>query len=93
MTRDIERHSTLIDRRELMLGAGAAVAVACIPFSSLAAAVPSIGAASRELLTDWTIDDMWGVYPRPHEAIGFSRPRGDGELLAAVAPVDAGFLA
>ena len=27
--------------------------------------------------------DMWGVYPRPHEALGYGRPRGDGEALAA----------
>ena len=38
------------------------------------------------------IDDMWGVYPRPHEAIGYGRPRGDGELVAAVAPADLQFL-
>jgi hypothetical protein len=30
---------------------------------------------------------MWGVYPRPSEAIGYGRPHGDGELV--VARVDA----
>jgi hypothetical protein len=44
-------------------------------------------------LADWTIDDMWGVYPRPSESIGYGRPRGDGEPLAAVHPVDWQFLA
>jgi hypothetical protein len=31
---------------------------------------------------------MWGVYPRPSEAIGYGRPRGGGELMAAVHPAD-----
>jgi hypothetical protein len=35
---------------------------------------------------------MWGVYPRPHEAIGYGRPHGDGELVAAVSPADAHWL-
>jgi hypothetical protein len=35
---------------------------------------------------------MWGVYPRPHEAIGYGRPPGDGELVAAAQPVDLQFL-
>jgi len=50
-------------------------------------------ATPRAKLADWTIDDMWGVYPRPSEPIGYGRPRGDGELLAAVQPVDLQFLA
>jgi hypothetical protein len=36
---------------------------------------------------------MWGVYPRPSEAIGYGRPQGDGELLAGVHPADLAFLA
>jgi hypothetical protein len=35
---------------------------------------------------------MWGVYPRPHEAIGYGRPHGDGERLAAVHPADLQFV-
>jgi hypothetical protein len=36
---------------------------------------------------------MWGVYPRPSEPIGYGRPHGDGELVAAVAAADLQFLA
>jgi hypothetical protein len=36
---------------------------------------------------------MWGVYPRPSEPIGYGRPHGDGELIAAVHPADRNFLA
>jgi hypothetical protein len=83
---------SILDRREFVVGAGAAAAVACLPIA-LATAPPPVGAATpRATLTDWHIDDMWGVYPRPHEPIGFSRPHGDGEIVAAVAPADAQFL-
>jgi hypothetical protein len=84
---------TIIDRREFIVTAGAAAAVACLPVA-LAAAAPAVGGtAPQAKLADWTIDDMWGVYPRPSEAIGYGRPRGDGELLAAVHPADLQFLA
>lgn len=84
---------TILDRREFISTAGAAAAVACLPVA-LAVAVPSVGeAAPQATLADWTIDDMWGVYPRPSEPIGYGRPRGDGESLAVVQPVDLQFLA
>lgn len=93
------RSRTLIDRRELIIASGA-IAVAYRPLAALAGVAPPVGAKPADtaaspaaLLDDWMIDDMWGVYPRPHEAIGFGRPRGDGELFAAVAPVDAAFAA
>ena len=82
-----------LDRRELIAGVGALAAVACLPVA-LATAEPAVGdATARATLADWHIDDMWGVYPRPHEAIGYGRPRGDGEVLAAVHPADRAFLA
>jgi hypothetical protein len=82
---------TIIDRREFLAAAGAAAAVACLP---LAGAAPAVGASTpRELLTDWHIDDMWGVYPRPSEAIGFAPPRDEPERVAAHHPVDAAYLA
>jgi hypothetical protein len=80
------------DRREFIIGAGALAVAASLPIA-LAAAEPAIGDATpRATLTDWHVDDMWGVYPRPHEAIGYGRPHGDGELVAAVAPADLHFL-
>ena len=83
---------TTFDRRELILGAGALAIAATLPIA-LAAAEPALGDATpRATLTDWHVDDMWGVYPRPHEAIGFGRPRGDGELVASVSPADAQWL-
>ena len=83
---------TTLDRREFIAGAGAAAAAVCLPVT-LAVAVPSVGGTSPSAaLADWHIDDMWGVYPRPSEPIGYGRPRGDGELVAAVAAADLPFL-
>ena len=82
-----------LDRREFLVGAGSAVVASALPLT-LAVAAPSTGDATpRALLADWHIDDMWGVYPRPHEAIGYGRPRGDGELVADVHAVDLPFVA
>ena len=75
---------TKLDRREVIVGAGALAVAACLP---------AVGdAPPRASLTDWHIDDMWGVYPRPSEPIGYGRPRGDGELVAVVHPADLQFL-
>jgi hypothetical protein len=80
------------DRREFIVGAGALAATAYLP-AALAAAEPAVGDATpRATLTDWHIDDMWGVYPRPSEAIGYGRPHGDGELVAGVSAADVQFL-
>ena len=92
MSREVKQLSASLDRREFIIATGA-VAVAYLPFAAAVQAAPVVGAATQqELLADWTIDDMWGVYPRPSEPIGYGRPRGDGELTAAVDPIDAGFL-
>ena len=82
-----------LDRREFIVAAGA-IAVAYAPLAAIAQAeaAPPGSAAQPALLDDWTIDDMWGVYPRYSEPIGYGRPREDGERMAAVAPVDAGFV-
>jgi hypothetical protein len=83
---------TVLDRREFIVTAGAAAAVACLPVA-LAVAAPAVGGTlPHARLADWTIDDMWGVYPRPSEPIGYGRPRGDGEWLAGVQPADLQFL-
>jgi hypothetical protein len=85
--------STTLDRREFIAGTGAVAAVACLPIA-LATAAPSVGDTTpRATLADWHVDDMWGVYPRPSEAIGYGRPHGDGELVAAADPADLPFLA
>jgi hypothetical protein len=83
---------TTFDRRELIVGAGALAVVASLP-AALAAAEPAAGDAKPQAtLADWHIDDMWGVYPRPSEPIGYGRPHGDGEILATVAAADLQFL-
>jgi hypothetical protein len=82
----------MLDRRELIAGAGAVVAIACLPVAL--ATAPAVGdAVPRATLADWHVDDMWGVYPRPSEPIGYGRPHGDGELVATVAAADLQFLA
>ena len=84
--------STTIDRREFIVSAGALAVAASLPVA-LAAAAPAVGDATpRATLTDWHVDDMWGVYPRPSEPIGYGRPHGDGELVASVAAADLPFL-
>jgi hypothetical protein len=84
--------STTLDRREFIAGAGVLTAAACLPIA-LAVAEPAVGVATpRATLGDWHVDDMWGVYPRPSEPIGYGRPHGDGELVAHVESVDAQFL-
>jgi hypothetical protein len=83
---------TTFDRREFIAGAGAVAAVACLPIA-FATATPAVGPATpHATLADWHVDDMWGVYPRPSEAIGYGRPHGDGERVATVHPVDLAFL-
>jgi hypothetical protein len=81
--------SLMVDRRSFIVAAGAAGAVAYLPAATPAA--PAVGSAEPQQLADWHIDDMWGVYPRPSEPIGFGRPRADG-LRAAHHAVDAGFV-
>jgi hypothetical protein len=83
---------TTLDRREFIAAAGAVAAAACLPVPCAVAGPAVGGAESRAALADWHVDDMWGVWPRPHEAIGYGRSRGDGELVAAVAPADLQFL-
>ena len=86
--------STTVDRRVFIGSAGALAVVASLPVA-LAAAEPAVGDATpRATLTDWHIDDMWGVYPRPSEPIGYGRPHGDGELVAtaSVAAADSAFV-
>jgi len=79
-------------RRELIAGAGAVAAVACLPVA-WATEAPAVGDATpRATLADWHVDDMWGVYPRPSEPIGYGRPHGDGEPVAAAAAADLPFL-
>ena len=83
---------TAFDRREFIAAVGAVGAAACLPVA-LATGAPAVGTAQASAtLGDWHVDDMWGVYPRPHEAIGYGRPHGDGELVAAAAPADLQFL-
>ncbi len=85
--------NTTLDRREFIASAGALAASACLPIA-LMAVEPAVGDATpRATLADWHVDDMWGVYPRPSEPIGYGRPHGDGELVAAAHPADRHFLA
>lgn len=84
-----------LDRRELIIGAGAVAAAACLPIA-LGVAAPAVGeTVPRATLTDWHVDDMWGVYSRPSEPIGYGRSHGDGAQhakLAAVQPADLRFI-
>ena len=83
-----ERHH--IDRREFIVAAASAAAIAYVPFGSFAA--PAVGATQQSaLLADWSIDDQWGVVPR-WDAIPCAPHQADAELLAAVHPADRAFV-
>lgn len=77
-----------VTRRRFIGGMGGAAAVALVPVPAALRAAPA-GAAGvpAERLTDWTIDDMWGVYTRYAEPIGFGRAQVE-ERAVAVAPMD-----
>jgi hypothetical protein len=82
-----------LDRREFVIGAGGVIVATALPMT-LGVAAPPVGyTVARVQLADWHIDDMWGVYPRPSEAIGYGRPHGDGERVATVHPADLPFVA
>jgi hypothetical protein len=76
-------------RREVLALAAAGVAVACLPFASLA--TPALGAPRVEPLADWSIDDQWGIVPR-WDAIPCAPQQSDDARLAVVHPADAPFL-
>ena len=80
----------LIDRRELLIAAAGAASVTYLPFGAVAAV--SVGAPQRELLSDWSIDDQWGVVPR-WDAIPCVPRHAADEVIAAVHPADVQFLA
>jgi len=63
-----------LDRREFIGATSAAAAVALVPVPSLVVARPAESAVTGPLLDDWTIDDMFGDYPRYAQAIDFARP-------------------
>ena len=76
----------LMDRR-VFIGSGASFcAVSLLPMPVFG--VP-VGPAPT-LLSDWTIDDMWGVYPRYADPIAYGcAPAGE---LPAAHPADVQFV-
>jgi hypothetical protein len=83
--------ATALDRRRFIKWLGGTLAVAALPVAAHAAKMPSIVVRpSAERLDDWTIDDVWGSYPRYADPIGFGRR--NVEPLPVVDPVDALFV-
>jgi hypothetical protein len=80
----------LYARREVLAAAASAAAVMAVPFGSFA--TPTLGAPRVEPLSDWSIDDQWGVVPR-WDAISSVPQHRDDARLALVHPVDQAFLA
>jgi hypothetical protein len=76
-----------VDRRAFIATGAALCGASLLPLSAVIAASP---VAARPL-SDWTIDDMWGVYPRYADPIGYGRRRSDDVIAAD--PVDAAFVA
>jgi hypothetical protein len=73
---------TVFDRRQVLAGAASFAATALLP-SLIAAAPVESAVTGPERLTDWTIDDMFGLYPRYSQAIGYGRPSREPALAAA----------
>lgn len=67
------------------LGAGAAGLAAAKLIPATAEAVAPGITASGGRLSDWSIDDVWGLYPRYSAPIGFGRPREREPALAEAA--------
>jgi hypothetical protein len=79
-----------LDRRQFLAsvtlvtgGIAASCVVKWSPVRAADVAQPNV------LLSDWTIDDMWGVYPRYAEPIGYGRSSREG--FAATGSIDALF--
>lgn len=71
------------------LAAGGIAVSAAMPWTSA-----PVGAEQPTLatLSDWSIDDMWGVYPRYAEPIGYPRARApETSTAAAAGSIDALF--
>lgn len=65
-----------IDRREFIAVVASSAGVVLVPAPSLVAAGPLADAITGpERLADWTIDDMFGAYPRYADPIGYGRRR------------------
>ncbi len=70
-----------LDRREFVGTVGVAALTAFLPLT-VSAQVPGRPTASPEVLSDWTIDDMWGVYPRYADSIGYDRAHDENNVAA-----------
>jgi hypothetical protein len=83
----------VIGRRELIgsvtLVAGGIAASAVLPWPGAAQA--EAVEPTPEPLSDWTIDDMWGVWPRYAEPIDYACARP--ETVAAFGSIEALFYA
>jgi len=83
--------AVVLDRRRFMRAAGGTLAATTLPLTALAEALPTEASLRPERLADWTIDDVWGGYPRYAEAIGHGR-MVKAEAAVAVDPVDLGLV-
>jgi len=89
-----ERDGAGMNRREFV--GSVALVTGGIAVSAVVPGVspPAMAAQSPPAtLSDWTIDDMWGVYPRYADPIGYGRPLGRGETAAVQGSIDALFYA
>jgi hypothetical protein len=87
-------NAAALNRRELIVAAGAAAVAVYLPFAGGAIAAPAVGATTRgAALADWSIDDQWGVFPRYDAIPSVPQHSGDDARLAAVHPADLPFLA
>ena len=89
-----QRDGTGMNRREFVgnvaVVAGGISVSAVVPWVSQPAAAVQPSPAT---LSDWTIDDMWGVYPRYAEPIGYGRPGRQQETRAAAESIETLFYA
>ncbi len=70
-----------LDRREFVGTLSVAAVTAFLPLT-VGARHPTKSASSPELLSDWTIDDMWGVYPRYADPIGYGCAHNEIDVVA-----------
>jgi hypothetical protein len=81
--------TAILDRRQVLRGIGATTAIGLTPLGAFAALAPAAEPTVDHRANDRHVDDIWGLYPRYSQNIGFGRRRN--ESIQAQQPVDTQF--
>lgn len=83
-----------MNRRDFIVGATSAAGVAITTTLPWLAGPVLAAPPTHVQLSDWSIDDMWGVYPRYAEAIDYPHTRkSEARLAVEMGSIEALFYA